>query len=77
MNYRARLNSLENKAKEIKAEVDSTVPVACGVWHMDEAGDIIKDSGPTCRVPKQQAHSFGILLAPKPMSTAAWSKSQL
>ena len=65
MRLRGRLNQIEKKISALKDEQESTVPVPTGVWFADENGDIIPDSGPATRVPKEEADVFGIMLVPQ------------
>lgn len=74
MRLRGRLNQIERKIEAIKEERESTVPVAAGVWFADEQGDIIPDSGPVTRVPREQSKAFGVLLVPAPISKEDWPK---
>lgn len=74
MRLRGRINQIERRAAAIKDVVDNTCEVPTGVWYADENGDVIPDSGPTQRVPKDQANSYGILLAPMSVDDEGFSE---
>ena len=61
-----RINQIERRVAAIKDEHENTVCVPTGVWHCDEDGNGIPNSGPTARVPKEQRGAFGVLLTRPP-----------
>jgi len=72
MNLRTRLNRLEKRASELKAENDDSAFVPAGVWWKNpETGEVIPGSGPTVRVPAEQEHAFGIMLTRPPCADKA------
>jgi len=67
MSLRDKLNRIENKVRDLKAEQDDSALVPTGVWHADrETGEVIPGSGTVSRVPREQASAYGILLVPEP-----------
>ena len=75
MRLLGRINQIERKVMAIKGVMDNTIEIPIGVWYSDlETGEVIQDSGPTCRVPIEQKNAFGVMLVPAPCDKATWPK---